>query len=85
MADVIWSHSKAICCQRGMLSHVISALESHKKLHIRSTLQLLRLIQSLGTHSITAAELKQVLRLMREADDGNKVNRKKLLYSLLSK
>ena len=51
----------------------ITALEYHQKLNIRSIQQLLRLIQSLGSHSITAAELKLILRLMREAEDGKEV------------
>ena len=58
--------SKALCCQRGLLSHFISVLESHQKLSIRSIKQMLRLIQSLGSHSITATELKLLLRLMRD-------------------
>ncbi|KAI9560727.1 putative neurobeachin-like protein 1-like isoform X3 [Daphnia sinensis] len=60
--------SKAICCQRGLLRHVISVLEFHSKLNIRSVKQMLRLIQSLGSHSITASELKLILRLMRDTD-----------------
>ena len=60
--------SKAMCCQRGLLRHVISVLEFHAKLNIRSIKQMLRLIQSLGSHSITAAELKLILRLMRDTD-----------------
>ncbi|XP_046650912.1 neurobeachin-like protein 1 isoform X2 [Daphnia pulicaria] len=61
--------SKAMCCQRGLLRHVISVLEFHAKLNIRSIKQMLRLIQSLGSHSITAAELKLILRLMRDTND----------------
>jgi hypothetical protein len=57
-----------MCCQRGLLRHVISVLEFHAKLNIRSIKQMLRLIQSLGSHSITAAELKLILRLMRDTD-----------------
>ena len=62
-------YSKAVCCQRGLLTEAITALERHQKLNIQSIQQLLRLIQSLGSHSITAAELKLILRLMREAED----------------
>jgi hypothetical protein len=58
-----------MCCQRGLLRHVISVLEFHAKLNIRSIKQMLRLIQSLGSHSITAAELKLILRLMRDTND----------------
>ena len=61
--------SKALCCQRGLLSHAISVLELHSKLNTSSIKQMLRLIQSLGTHSITAAELKLILRLMRDTND----------------
>lgn len=63
------NYSKAMCCQRGLLRHVISVLEFHAKLNIRSIKQMLRLIQSLGSHSITAAELKLILRLMRDTND----------------
>ena len=47
---------------------MISVLEFYAKLNIRSIKQMLRLIQSLGSHSITAAELKLILRLMRDTD-----------------
>ena len=69
-----WNFSKALCCQKGLLTVAITSLEYHKKLNIRSIQQLLRLIQSLGSHSITAAELKLILRLMREAEDGKEVH-----------
>ena len=65
--------SKALCCQRGLLTHAISVLQHHKKLNIRSIQQVLRLIQSLGSHSITAAELKLLLRLMRDSDGGEEL------------
>ena len=74
MSMSLSDYSKAICCQRGLLTYAITALDSHQKLHIGSVQQLLRLIQSLGSHSITAAELKLILRLMREDDDGIQVN-----------
>lgn len=68
------NNSKALCCQKGLLTVAIASLECHKKLNIRSIQQILRLIQSLGSHSITAAELKLILRLMREAEDGKEVH-----------
>jgi len=66
--------SKALCCQRGLLTRAIAVLEYHSKLDIRSVHQILRLIQSLGSHSITAAELKLLLRLMRDADGRQEVD-----------
>lgn len=65
--------SKALCCQKGLLDCVIATMENHGKLHLKSSQQLLRLIQSLGSHSIAASELKRILRLMREAEGPERV------------
>lgn len=52
----------------------IAALERHTKLHLETIKQMVRLIQGLGSHSITAAELKLLLRLMRGARGGNEAS-----------
>jgi hypothetical protein len=62
--------NKMLCCQSGIILQLIQCLKEHGRLRHRTVIELLRLIESLGTHSIRPYELKQLITLLREATTG---------------
>ncbi len=57
--------NKMLCCQSGVLLQLIECLKTHTRLHHRTAVELLKLIESLGCHSIGPYELKQLITLLR--------------------
>ncbi len=69
--------NKMLCCQTGTILDVMRVLDLHSRLHDRSAVALLRLIESLGVHSISPYELKKLIMLLqdKEGDDGERTVR----------
>ena len=57
--------NRMLCCQSGVLLQVIECLREHGRLRHASALELLKMAESLGTHSISPYELKQLVMLLR--------------------
>ncbi len=72
--------NKMLCCQSGVLLELVECLKAHQGLAHRSSVELLRLSESLGTHSITPYELKQFIMLLRpsvrEVNDSSEQQKK---------
>ncbi len=60
-----------LCCQSGVLLQVIECLRAHRRLRHGSALELLKLAEALGTHSISPYELKQLIMLLRPGSGGS--------------
>jgi predicted nucleic acid-binding protein len=58
--------NRNLCCSSGLLTDIVSALRCHDRLQRPSADHLLRLLETLGQHSITAAELKLFLQLLQQ-------------------
>ncbi|XP_014667639.1 PREDICTED: neurobeachin-like protein 1 [Priapulus caudatus] len=63
-------HNKMQCCSQGMISAILVIMNRQKQISPRAVEQLFNLLELLGSHSITATELKQLLSLLRLDEDG---------------
>ena len=64
--------NKMLCCQSGVMVKLITALkESYRKLDPRSAMEILKMIECLGHHSISPYELKQLISLLQDEEEGN--------------
>jgi len=62
--------NKMLCCQFGVILQIIECLKKHSRLRHRTAIELLKLVERLGVHSITPFELKQRIMLLGEAKVG---------------
>lgn len=59
--------NKMLSCQSGLILRIVETLKkAHDRLDGKSAVELLLLLKSLGMHSITPAELKQVIALLKD-------------------
>ena len=65
--------NRMLCCQSGTILNVIDVLQRrHDRLHGRSAVALLRLVECLGAHSIRPYELKKLIMLLqRRSSEGD--------------
>ncbi|CAG5122759.1 unnamed protein product, partial [Candidula unifasciata] len=63
--------NRMACCKGGMVSVLLNLLSQHSKLQLRTVGQMISLLERLGSFSITAAELKQLIGLFK-TDHGGK-------------
>lgn len=63
--------NKMCCCNNGMIGAILIVLEREKQIDSAAVSHLIGLLESLGTQSITAMELKQMIGLLRLDADGN--------------
>ena len=68
--------NRMLCCQSGTILNVLDVLQRrHNRLHGRSAVALLRLVECLGAHSIRPYELKKLIMLLQRRsseDDADK-------------
>ena len=58
--------NRMLCCQSEVIVAIINVLRTHHKLNQKTAIQLLKLLESLGSHSISPFELKQLISLLRD-------------------
>ena len=59
--------NKMLCCQLGVVVVLVNALkEGYKKLDPRCAMEILKMIETLGQHSISPYELKQLIGLLQD-------------------
>ena len=58
-----------LCCQFKLINDIINTLKSHERLQKSSAEFLLKLIESLGQQSLTADEMKLLIRLLQNKTD----------------
>ena len=60
--------NRSLCCSSRLLADIVSTLRccQHDRLQRASADHLLRLLEALGQHSLTAAELKLLLQLLQQ-------------------
>ncbi|BFZ22107.1 hypothetical protein BsWGS_25146 [Bradybaena similaris] len=63
--------NRMACCKGGMVTVLLDLLSQHSKLQLRAVGQIISLLERLGSFSITAAELKQLIGLLK-TDHGGK-------------
>eukprot|EP00095_Tigriopus_kingsejongensis_P009861 snap_masked-scaffold853_size88743-processed-gene-0.4 protein:Tk09861 transcript:snap_masked-scaffold853_size88743-processed-gene-0.4-mRNA-1 annotation:"neurobeachin-like protein 1 isoform x3" len=61
--------NKMLCCQSGIIRQLIKVLTCFESLHEKSGIEILKLIESLGTHSIEPVELKHLIALLDQKPD----------------
>ncbi|XP_069107826.1 neurobeachin-like protein 1 isoform X1 [Argopecten irradians] len=66
-------NNKMNCCNDGMISAILTVLGRERQINQKAVGHLISLLESLGTQSITATELKQLIGLLR-LDDESKQN-----------
>ncbi|KAL5005989.1 hypothetical protein ScPMuIL_017147 [Solemya velum] len=66
-------NNKMNCCQYGMIKAVLTVLGRQKQINLRAVGHLIGLMESLGTQSISATELKQLICVFK-LDEENKPN-----------
>ena len=54
-----------LCCQHSLIKDIINTLQSHERLQKLSAEFLLKLIESLGQHSLVADEMKILIKLLQ--------------------
>ena len=60
-----------LCCQFRLIKDIINTLQSHERLQKLSAEFLLKLIESLGQHSLEAEEMKILIQLLQNRpEDG---------------
>ena len=60
-----------LCCQFSLIKDIINTLQSHERLQKLSAEFLLKLIESLGQHSLEAEEMKILIQLLQNRpEDG---------------
>ena len=56
-----------LCCQSGLILTIVTTLQkAHSRLDGKSAIEMLLLLKSLGMHSITPLELKNVIALLKD-------------------
>ncbi|KAK7111968.1 hypothetical protein V1264_011504 [Littorina saxatilis] len=65
--------SRMSCCTAGMISHIITVLGRQKQIDHKAVGHLIGLLEVLGTLSITAGELKQLISLFRISEEGEQM------------
>ena len=59
--------NKMLCCQSGLIFSLVQTLsQAHSRLDGKSVIELLLLLKSLGMHSITPLELKNLIALLKD-------------------
>ncbi|OWF44124.1 neurobeachin-like protein 1 isoform X3 [Mizuhopecten yessoensis] len=66
-------NNKMNCCNDGMISAILTVLGRERQINQKAVGHLISLLESLGTQSITATELKQLIGLLR-LDEEEKQN-----------
>lgn len=61
--------NKMLCCQSGVIRQLVKVLSKFDRLHEKSAIEILKLIESLGTHSIEPVELKHLIALLDQRHD----------------
>ncbi|GFR76164.1 neurobeachin-like protein 1 [Elysia marginata] len=61
--------NRMACCKVGMVTELLSLLAEHSKLQLKTTGDVISLLERLGGLSISASELKQVIELVKPAED----------------
>ncbi|XP_053386541.1 neurobeachin-like protein 1 [Mercenaria mercenaria] len=64
-------NNKMNCCNNGMIGAILSVLGREKQINPAAVSHLIGLLESLGTQSITAIELKQLIGLLRLDEEEN--------------
>ncbi|XP_022079256.1 neurobeachin-like protein 1 [Acanthaster planci] len=62
-------YNRMQCCNDGILSTVLDALEARESLHRKTQERLIVLTEALGSYSISSTQLKRLIGLMRGTDD----------------
>ena len=57
--------ARMLCCQLSLIKDIITTLQSHERLQKLSAEFLLKLIESLGQHSLVADEMKILIKLLQ--------------------
>ena len=73
--------NRMLCCQSGSILDVLNVLQKHDRLHGRSAVALLRLVECLGAHSISPYELKKLIMLLQERSESGETAEKDLTGS----
>jgi hypothetical protein len=61
--------NKMLCCRSGVIVELIKVLQNFERLSQRSAVEILKLIESLGTHSVSPYELKLLVALLKRDGD----------------
>ena len=69
--------NRMLCCQSGTILNVLNVLQRHERLHGRSAVALLRLVECLGAHSISPYELKKLIMLLQERSESGEPGEEK--------
>ncbi|KAL4217498.1 Neurobeachin-like protein 1 [Mactra antiquata] len=64
-------NNKMNCCNDGMISAILTVLSRVRQINSSAVSHLIGLLESLGTQSITAVELKQLIGLLKLDEEGN--------------
>ncbi|KAK7507554.1 hypothetical protein BaRGS_00001489, partial [Batillaria attramentaria] len=65
--------SRMSCCSEGMIGHIITVLGRQKQINPKAVGHLITLLENLGTLSMTAGELKQLISLFRVDEEGKQI------------
>ncbi|XP_076450797.1 neurobeachin-like protein 1 [Babylonia areolata] len=65
--------SRMSCCTAGMIPHIITVLGRQKQIDHKAVGHLIGLLETLGTLSMTAGELKQLISLFRVDEEGKQM------------
>ncbi|XP_061165431.1 neurobeachin-like protein 1 isoform X2 [Saccostrea echinata] len=75
--------NKMNCCNEGMISAIIKVLGRQKQIDPKAVALLINLLETLGTHSITAIELKQLIgHLKLDEEENQNPNFSRLMRAL---
>lgn len=75
--------NKMNCCNEGMISAIIKVLGRQKQIDPKAVALLINLLETLGTHSITAIELKQLMgHLKLDEEENQNPNFSRLMRAL---
>ncbi|XP_013384976.1 neurobeachin-like protein 1 [Lingula anatina] len=78
-------HNKRQCCREGMVGAVLQVLRQEKQMDAETFACLVGLLEKLGSHSISAADLKQLMSLFKEEEVGYRHEpRMQLMHALSS-
>ena len=61
----LFSFCRMLCCQNNLIGDIITTLEAHERLQKLSAEFLLKLVESLGQHSLSAGEMKSLIKLLQ--------------------
>ena len=60
-----------LCCQNNLIGDIITTLEAHERLQKLSAEFLLKLVESLGQHSLSAEEMKSLIKLLQNKSSSS--------------